>query len=40
MKFTPAWLHEHLETEASTADYAVWRDGSSELSEFAVAFDR
>jgi hypothetical protein len=29
-----------LRTEASTADYAVWRDGSSELSEFAVAFDR
>jgi hypothetical protein len=29
-----------LLTEKSTADYAVWRDGSSELSEFAVAFDR
>jgi hypothetical protein len=29
-----------LVTEKATADYAVWRDGSSELSEFAVAFDR
>src|SRR5688572_9473326 len=29
-----------LSTEKSTSDYAVWRDGSSELSEFAVAFDR
>jgi hypothetical protein len=29
-----------LSTEKLTADYAVWRDGSSELSEFAVAFDR
>jgi hypothetical protein len=29
-----------LVSETSTADYAVWRDGSSELSEFAVAFDR
>jgi hypothetical protein len=29
-----------LITEKTNADYAVWRDGSSELSEFAVAFDR
>jgi len=29
-----------LLTEKATADYAVWRDGSNELSEFAVAFDR
>jgi hypothetical protein len=29
-----------LTTEQANADYAVWRDGSSELSEFAVAFDR
>ena len=29
-----------LTTQQANADYAVWRDGSSELSEFAVAFDR
>lgn len=29
-----------LKTEKMDADYVVWRDGSSELSEFATAFDR
>jgi hypothetical protein len=29
-----------LVTSTTNADYAVWRDGSSELSEFAVAIDR
>jgi hypothetical protein len=33
-------LSAALLTEKTTADYAVWRDGSSELSEFAVAFER
>jgi hypothetical protein len=29
-----------LVTDKVDADYVVWRDGSSELSEFATAFDR
>lgn len=33
-------LAASLVSAAATSEYAVWRDGSSELSEFAVAFDR
>jgi hypothetical protein len=33
-------LSATLATENGDAAYAVWRDGSSELSEFATAFDR
>ena len=33
-------LGASLITSKTTADYAVWRDGSSELSEFALAVDR
>jgi hypothetical protein len=33
-------LSATLVTENGDAAYAVWRDGSSELSEFATAFDR
>jgi hypothetical protein len=29
-----------LATESVNADYSVWRDGSTELSEFATAFER
>jgi hypothetical protein len=29
-----------LASEAARSEYAVWRDGSNELSEFATAFDR
>ena len=33
-------LSAALLTDNAIADYAVWRDGSNELSEFAVAFDQ
>ena len=33
-------LNASLLTDTTNAEYVVWRNGSSELSEFAVAFDR